>query len=302
MAARVNKAKWAKKQAPPQKTVLKQKKGTKNTYKQSTATQKKSLFAWPRKKPQIGQGALSGAKGIAIFLAYIFAGSALMFALFVGSISLYTMATTSDYFATKHVDIIGNVRLSQQMVRDLAEVKIGDNSLDVNIGHIEQKLMQTPWVEDVSVRRILPDRFLITVKERMPSFWIKREGVLYYADVEGKPIAPVETSHFMSLPTLEVEPGLEAVTKDLPLYLQDLKAGRLPVEFGAISALRLSQAKGVELYLDDREILLCIALDNWKKNLQRLSITIGDLARRKELAAVREVRAYDGNVWVIKSL
>ncbi len=302
MAARINKNTWAKKQSPPQKTVLKAKKNTKNTYKKSSAAPKEKKIAWTNKKPQWGLGALSGVKGIFAFLVYFIAGSATVLGLFAGSLWLYNKATTSEYFATKHVDVVGNVRLSQQMVRDLAGVQLSDNSLDVNIGHIEQKLLHTPWVEDVSVRRILPDRFLITVKERMPSFWIKRDGILYYADVEGKAIAPVETSNFMSLPTLEIEAGLEGAAKKLPEYVEDLKAGRLPVEFGAISALRLSQAKGVELYLDDREILLCIALDNWKSNLQRLSITIGDLARRKELAAVREVRAYEGNVWVIKSL
>ena len=41
------------------------------------------------------------------------------------------------------------------------------------------------------------------------------------------------------------------------------------------------------------------ATDDWNGNLARMSVTLGDLARRHELKNVREVRAVKGNVWVI---
>jgi cell division protein FtsQ len=45
---------------------------------------------------------------------------------------------------------------------------------------------------------------------------------------------------------------------------------------------------------------LSIAPDDWNANLNRLGVVLGDLARRNELSLVREVRAADGNVWVIR--
>ena len=226
-------------------------------------------------------------------------GCVLLLALGVGTLRLYRFATTSPFFATRQVDVVGNIRISKEMVLDLAGVHVGDNSLAVSIARVERALLQTPWVKEVSVKRLLPDRFIIRVHERMPSFWVRKDGVLYYADAKGAVIAPVETNNFLSLPTLVVEPGGEDVLDELDEFLKDLRSGRFPVEFGAVSALNISPGKGIELYLEDREMRLSIATDDWTGNLERLSLTLGDLARRNALAPVREIRAADGNVWVI---
>ena len=91
----------------------------------------------------------------------------------VGTISLwlYGKAITSDFFTTRHIDIAGNVRLSRDMVLRYGGISEGDNSLAVSIGDVERNLRATPWVDEVSVKRLLPDRFVIKLKERLPSFW-----------------------------------------------------------------------------------------------------------------------------------
>ena len=80
-----------------------------------------------------------------------------------------------------------------------------------------------------------------------------------------------------------------------------MQGGGLPIEAGAIAQVTLSPARGVELYLEDREMRLSIATDDWEGNLARLGMALGDLARRHELGGVREARAVDGNVWVIRN-
>lgn len=258
----------------------------------------RTLGSWMPKISLPGFGAFKTLLGI---LLCCFVGGAVLLGVALGSLHLYRYATTSPFFATRQVDVAGNVRLSREMVLDLAGVHVGDNSLSVSIAKVERSLLKTPWVEGVSVKRLLPDRFMIKVHERMPSFWVRKDGVLYYADAKATIIAPVETSNFMSLPTLHVEPGAEDALTELERYLRDLKSGSFPVEFGAVSGITMSPGKGLELYLEDREMRLSLATEDWEGNLERLGITLGDLARRSELASVREVRASDGNVWVIKS-
>ena len=285
--------------ARTEKSVLKNSgkagKGSRNAY--ADKGKKSPGRSWSKKLRLPSLGMLKTAFGLTLCLAV---GAALLLGLGVGSLYLYRFATTSPFFATKQVDVMGNVRLSREMVQDLAGVHPGDNSLAVSIAKVERALLNTPWVEDVSVKRLLPDRFMIRVHERMPSFWVRKDGVLYYADAKATIIAPVETSNFMSLPTLVVEAGAEESLAELEGYLKDLKSGNFPVEFGAVSGLSLSPGKGIELNLDDREMRLSLATDDWQGNLERLGITLGDLARRNELGSVREVRAADGNVWVIK--
>lgn len=215
------------------------------------------------------------------------------------SLWLYDRAVTSDFFATRHIDVTGNARLSRAMVLEYAGIREGDNSLALSIGRIERNLRDTPWVEEVSVKRLLPDRFVIRLKERMPSFWVQRNNELFYANELGEPIAPVEGKNFLSLPTLRVEPGASEERLFLKRLLNDIHSGALPIEAGAISSVTLSAARGVEIYLEDRELRLSLATDDWEGNLARLGLALGDLSRRDELKNVREIRSVDGNVWVI---
>ncbi len=289
--------------------------GQKNNAQKSRNTRKSPIGQAKRQTRQVSQkekknfrqsrilsGALASLKNFVLVFITIALCAIFLSGIGLGFLWIYREATSNEFFATERVDVVGNVRMSQKMVLDLAGVNEGDNSLSVSIAHVEQALLKTPWVEEVSIKRILPDRFVIHIKERMPSFWVRREGVLHYADVKGKVIAPVETKNFVSLPTLEVEEGMEGDIVKLGVYLNDLKSGKFPVDYDAISALRLSEAKGMELYLDDREMRLCIALNGWKDNLMRMSVTLGDLARRNELSRVSEIRSADGNVWVIQNI
>lgn len=270
--------------------------GSRNSYADK---EKKGVFR--RWRGKISWPAAGTVKGLMEGFLCAALGCLLLAGLAAGTLRLHRYAAASPFFAVKHVDVAGNVRISKEMVMDLAGVHVGDNSLAVSISEVERSLLATPWVQEVSVKRLLPDRFSIRIRERMPSFWVRKDGVLYYADARGVVIAPVETDNFLSLPTLVVEPGSEEILERLEGYLNDLRSGRFPVEYGAISSLSVSPGKGVEIYLEDREMRFSIAADDWSGNLERLGVALGDLIRRNALASAREIRAADGNVWVINS-
>lgn len=242
---------------------------------------------------------LRGLKSLAALTALLLGLGLVLAGVCLASLWLYSAAITSDFFTTRHVDVTGNVRLSRQMVLQYGGIREGGNSLSVSISKVERNLRQTPWVAEVSVKRLLPDRFVIKIKERLPSFWVHKNGVLYYANERGEIIAPVESENFLSLPTLRVEPGAEDDIPYLERILRDMRKGALPVEAGAIATVTLSPGRGVELYLEDRELRLSLATDDWDGNLARLGMALGDLARRRDLRNVREVRAVNGSVWVL---
>lgn len=241
---------------------------------------------------------LGSLKGVAISALFLLMASCILVC--VGFVFLWTYdwATTSSFFVTRHVDVSGNVRLSREMVLHYAGVREGDNSLAVSIGDLERRLRETPWVESVSVKRFLPDRFVIKVQERMPSFWVRREGVLYYANERGQAIAQVESENFLSLPTLALEDGMDVAPEWLRQLMHELQGGALPLEVGSIAEISVSRAKGAEIWLEDRSLCLTIAADDWKENLRRLALTLSDLAKRQELRNVREIQAAHGSVWV----
>jgi cell division protein FtsQ len=165
---------------------------------------------------------------------------------------------------------------------------------------VEKALKAHPWVEEVSVKRILPGTLIIGIKEKTPVFWTLHNDVLHYADAYGRIIAEVMPGHFASLPALEVEAGAEDSASALPDLVKSLNDSRLLAGLGAVTLIRLSAARGVEVYIDDARLKMTIGLEDWLANLKRLGLVLADLTRRDELSGTREIRAQGANVWVEK--
>ena len=98
-----------------------------------------------------------------------------------GLVHMYRMATTSNYFVIKDVEISGNERLEYHDVIKEAGLEPGLNSLSVSIDEIELRLKKNPWIKKVSVTRKLPDRVKIEIEEYKPKFWILDNGNMYYS-------------------------------------------------------------------------------------------------------------------------
>lgn len=233
--------------------------------------------------------------GTTIFLSFL-----LLFVVAVGFGLLYSYRSllSGEYFALKTLEIQGNSRLSSREILEAADLQDGANTLALSIDAVEEALARNPWVEEVSVKRVLPGTLIIGIREKTPAFWVQHEGALYYADAYGRHIAPVIPGRFASLPTLEVEPGAEDSTAALPDLVKSLQESRLSLSPASISMVRLSSARGVEIYVEGASYKIFIGLEEWLQNLQRLGLTMADLSRRGELDLVRIIRAQGANVWV----
>lgn len=242
----------------------------------------------------------SGLMGVCRWLTVMLTVCAILVLASVGVLYLYRFITTHDYFSVRDVEVSGNVMLNKEEVLETAGISYGMNSIALNIADVESRLAKSAWIGEVSVKRLLPDRFAIKVKEREPVFWVLRDGTLHYTDVRGNILAPVGPGRFASFPTLEVGPGGEDLLPRMPEVIAIFKGARLPVDISLVSWIRLSAGKGVELYLDNPGLRISVATEDLRGNLDRLCVVLADLGRRGDLREVSEVRASDGNVWVLR--
>jgi cell division septal protein FtsQ len=85
----------------------------------------------------------------------------------------------SDFFRVSRVTVGGNARIStgevQAMVRELR----GTNILTADLDHWRDKLLESPWVAEVSLRRVLPATVDVYVSER-EAFGLGRAGDMLY--------------------------------------------------------------------------------------------------------------------------
>lgn len=225
---------------------------------------------------------------MAVFIGVV--GFALMYA--------YVSLTTGQYFALKTLEIQGNSRLNSREILEIVHLQHGANTLALSIEQVEDILSASPWVREASVQRVLPSKLVIGIKEKSPAFWVLHKDVLHYADARGGLIAPLTADKLASLPTLEVEPGAEDSAAALPDLVRSLRDSNLPLDLNAVTFVRLSAARGVEMRVNGMRMKISIGLEEWLYNLNRLEKTLADLERRGELGTVKEIKALGANVWV----
>jgi cell division protein FtsQ len=247
--------------------------------------------------PQVSFGGLGKVFTRAVSMAFL---GAIVLAVSVALLAGYRWLTTVNYFALQSADVVGCSRLSEEHVRQVAGLAPGINVLSLSMDRMRADLSREPWVDSVTVRRVLPGSIHIEVREKAPSYLVQYQGTLYYADEVGRIIDKVEPGQFVSLPQIEVEAGME---KHLPL-LADLRRAvaehQVPFDFGQIAWLRLSWGRGLEIRLMEPGIVLCLGSQNWHRNLSRLNMVWTDLRRRGELDKVGLITAEGDKVWVEK--
>lgn len=94
--------------------------------------------------------------------------------------------STSPTFKIQEISVKGNEQLTKEKVKELAEIKIGDNIFS-KIGIVlEVKLKQNGYVEDAKINKIYPNKIEIEITERKKRFQIKTESESYiYIDDQG---------------------------------------------------------------------------------------------------------------------
>jgi cell division protein FtsQ len=78
-------------------------------------------------------------------------------------------------------------------VRQSLRPLLGENLVMLSLAEVADAIEQNPWVKTVEIEKELPDGLRVKVSERKPKALMLRRGALVYADVEGRPIAPVES-------------------------------------------------------------------------------------------------------------
>lgn len=247
-----------------------------------------------------GAGKVAMLGGLMTRLFTLLLASVLLVAVSIGLLAGYRWLTTINYFSIKDVQITGTKRMSKDDVLAQTEIKPGMNLLAVNMENVESLLAGNPWIESSQVTRVLPDTLKIRVVEREPSFLVQYEDKLCYADGEGRIIDTVASDTFVSLPQVEVESGMERHLGILEELRKSIAAKQAPFELDQVAWIRLSWRYGLEIRLMDRNVLLCVGVDDWQTNLSHLNRVWANLAKRGELDLAAIISAQSHKVWVEK--
>ena len=125
-----------------------------------------------------------------------------------GLLGLYTAYRAFDLvlhasaLQVRKIAVHGNVWLSDGDVTALMEGLAGANIITADLPHYRARLLESPWVADVALRRILPSTIQVFVSERRPIGLCRLGTQMYLIDRTG---------------TLIDEFGPQYVSFDLPI-------------------------------------------------------------------------------------
>lgn len=198
------------------------------------------------RRPRRGR-LLQAALGVQIVAAALLVAAALW--------ALWRQVLHSERLKVRVVEVHGNRFLSEGEVRELLGPADGANILTLDIDDLKRRLRASPWLEDARVRRTLPDRLQVEVREREP-LALAEVGRLYLMDAAGDLIDlyAARTSAF-DLPIVRGLAGLDeqqrrdraARVAALLHELEELQAEVSEVEVEPSGDLRVVLRRGGEV-------------------------------------------------------
>lgn len=97
----------------------------------------------------------------------------------------WTVVTASAWFSVQQINVHGAARLSTGEVTMLLDGLYGSNVVVTALEPWRERLLGSPWVKDVSLRRVLPDAVDVVIDERVPVAIARSGRSLQLVDTDG---------------------------------------------------------------------------------------------------------------------
>ena len=134
-------------------------------------------------------------------------------------VSIYV--ALSPLFNIKEINVTGNSKLSKEEIISLSELKTDENTFKVSKKNIKIKVKANAYIENVKIRRKLPDKVEIIVVERVATYMIPFANSYIYINNQGYMLeitsqkAEMPAIVGISTPEEELHEGQRLISEDL---------------------------------------------------------------------------------------
>jgi cell division septal protein FtsQ len=111
--------------------------------------------------------------------------AALAVAILCGAYVAARSVLTAEALTITRIAVSGNTRVSRGEVLSLLDGLSGRNMLLLNLEEWRRRILDSPWVEDVAIRRVLPGTVDVVIVERQPVGVGRLGDALYLLDQRG---------------------------------------------------------------------------------------------------------------------
>ncbi len=174
----------------------------------------------------------------------------------LGAIAWYLHAPSSVFLPVHNVKVDGELRhVDARTLQQVVTRHLTPGLLQIDLQALRTELRKVPWIEDVSVRRLLPGTLLIAVTEHEP---VARWGRGQLLGRDGSVFEPRTTAEFAALPSLvgpaEMQRELHAVYERYAPWFRKLRLQVAEIELDQRRSWRVTLTDGVVVELGRRQL------------------------------------------------
>lgn len=92
---------------------------------------------------------------------------------------------SSEIFSIKEISVLGTDKLSENEIISFSKITIGENMFKLNFSKIKSSILENPYVDEVKLKRVFPNKVEINVKERKVKYMIQLAESYIYIDGQG---------------------------------------------------------------------------------------------------------------------
>lgn len=209
--------------------------------------------------------------------------SLLTFLIVIGAI----VASVTVFLKVAEVQVSGSVRYPAADIVESSGIKTGDNMFMINKFEIAEKLLlEYPYIEQIKIRRKLPDTFLFEITERVAAAYVVSDGNRWLIDSNAHILERIAPDTEIKVPKIS---GCEVMTPfagsplilknqdQLPVLREVLTSLRHTGMTESISRVEIDKLYDINLVYGDRFLIVLGDASELAKKIEMLRAVIGQL-------------------------
>ncbi len=157
--------------------------------------------------------------------------SLLTFCIVVGAI----ITSVIVFLKVAEVEIVGETRYDPAEIIEVSGIEMGDNMFLVNKFDVATRILEKyPYIEQIKIRRRLPDKFVFEITDRIPAAYIMSDGNRWLIDKNAYILEMLPETAEIKVPKVT---GAEMVTPHAGSVLVLKNEDQLPVLREVLTAL-----------------------------------------------------------------
>jgi cell division protein FtsQ len=205
---------------------------------------------------------------------------------------MYRHLLEDPFFRVREVEVEGCRKIAKETLLPLIPMEGMPNLFAVRLRDVARRLESHPWIEEVRMRKVFPNKIWIQIQERKPIAILQLEE-LYYIDTKGVIFSRVADREEYNYPfltgltrqVLEKDPteAKHLIMKALELLNTVSHEKVSPRE--EISEILMEKTLGIYCFTQAEGLEVRLGWEQFGEKLKRLSLILSDLKRRGYSAA-----------------